>query len=381
MKKPLVSAVASAAAVQVVEAAGPGTREPGRRKMKTKLAIYAVAAVLAAINTVLAPSSAQPAPDGAVPVTVENFIRAETDLYFSAVALKEGGFGKFEHHRELSPIDAQTIIRMNRDTLYSAAVFDLDAGPVTVTLPDAGKRFMSMQLINQDERSPPAAYGAGKHVITKQQACTRYLLVGVRTLVDPNDPTDVKKVHALQDSIKVDQPGGPGKFEAPKWDPVSQKKVRDALIVLGTTLTDTSRSFGTKDQVEPIQRLISAATTWGGNPRKDAIYLNFTPPKNDGATIYKLSVKEVPVDGFWSISLYNAEGYFQKNQYDAYSLNNITSKKNADGSVTIQFGGCDGKIPNCLPIMNGWSYTVRLYRPRGEILNGKWKFPEPQPAS
>ena len=139
----------------------------------------------------------------------------------------------------------------------------------------------------------------------------------------------------------------------PNWDPVSQKKVRDALIVLGTTLTDTSRAFGTKDEVDPIQRLISAATTWGGNPRKDAIYLNFTPPKNDGKTIYKLNVKDVPVDGFWSVSLYNADGYFQKNDLNAYSLNNITAKKSADGSVDIQFGGCDGKIPNCLPIMAG----------------------------
>ena len=258
-------------------------------------------------------ASGQSSSGNTVPVTVENFIRAESDLYLSAVALKENGFGKFEHHRELSPIDAQTIVRMNRDTLYSAAVFDLDAGPVTITLPDAGKRFMSLQLISQDEYSPPAAYGAGKHTITKEQVGTRYVLVGVRTLVDPNDAADVKEVHALQDAIKVDQPGGPGKFETPKWDPVSQKKVRDALIVLGTTLTDTSHSFGTKDQVEPIQRLISAATTWGGNPRKDAIYLNFTPPKNDGNTIYRLNVRDVPVDGFWSISLYNADGYFQKN--------------------------------------------------------------------
>ena len=316
------------------------------------------------------------------PVTVENFIRAETDLYFSVVALKEGGFGKFEHHRELSPIDAQTIIRMNRDTLYSAAVFDLDAGPVTITLPDAGKRFMSLQAhqsrtnIRHRPSTAPASTPS-----RESKVGTRYVLVGVRTLVDPTDAGDLEKVHALQDAIKVDQPGGPGKFEVPKWDPVSQKKVRDALIVLGTTLTDTSRVFGTKDQVDPVQRLISAATTWGGNPRKDAIYLNFTPPKNDGNTVYKLNVKDVPVDGFWSISLYNAEGYYQKNDLNAYSLNNITSKKNADGSVTIQFGGCDGKIPNCLPIMTGWNYTVRLYRPRAEILNGKWKFPEPQPAS
>jgi hypothetical protein len=38
---------------------------------------------------------------------------------------------------------------------------------------------------------------------------------------------------------------------------------------------------------------------------------------------------------------------------NAYTLNNITSKKSTDGSVTIQFGGCDGKIANCLPIMPG----------------------------
>jgi hypothetical protein len=310
------------------------------------------------------------------PVTVDNFVRAESDLYFSAVALKEGGFGKFEHHRTLSPIDAQTIIRMNRDTLYSAAVFDLDAGSVTIALPDAGKRFMSLQVITEDEYSPPAFYAPVRHTVTKGQAGTRYVMAGVRTLVDPSDPGDMEKVHALQDAIKVEQKN-PGRFEIPEWDPVSQKKVRDALIVLGTTLTDTSRAFGTKDEVDAIQRLISAATTWGGNPRKDAIYLNFTPAQNDGKAVYRLTVKDVPVDGFWSISLYNAQGYFEKNPQEAYSLNNTTSKKSADGSVVIQFGGCDGRNPNCLPIMNGWNYTVRLYRPRAEILSGKWKFPEP----
>jgi hypothetical protein len=240
---------------------------------------------------------------------------------------------------------------------------------------------MALQIIDEDQYSLPAVYAPAKRTFTKEQVGTRYLIFGVRTLVDPNDPDDLKKVHALQDAIKLEQPGGPGRFEVPNWDPVSQKKVRDALIVLGTTLTDTSRAFGTRDEVDPIQRLISAATTWGGNPRKDAIYLNFTPPQNDGKTVYKLHVKDVPVDGFWSVSLYNADGYFQKNELDAYSLNNITSKKSADGTAAIQFGGCDGKIPNCLPIMAGWNYTVRLYRPRAEILNGVWKFPEAQPVN
>ena len=131
----------------------------------------------------------------------------------------------------------------------------------------------------------------------------------------------------------------------------------------------------------PIRHLIGSASAWGGNPDKDAIYLNVTPRGNDGQTIYTLTVKDVPVEAFWSVSLYNAQGYYEKNPYNAYTVNSITGRKGSDGAVTIQFGGCDGKIPNCLPIMKGWNYTVRLYRPREEILNGTWKFPEPQPQA
>jgi hypothetical protein len=342
--------------------------------MKAALAICAMTITLAAINTGEGQSSAT------IPVTVENFIRAESDLYFSAVALKEDGFGKFEHRREVSPVDAQTIIRQNRDTLYSAAVFDLDAGPVTITLPDAHERFMSMQVIDEDEYTPMVVYGAGSYTLDRQQIGTRYVMAGVRTLIDPNDPKDVQEVHALQDAIKVSQ-NTPGKFEVPNWDRASQKKVRDALLVLGSTLPDTKGGFGARGRVDPIRHLILAASAWGGNPEKDALYLNVTPAENDGTVIYKLSVKDVPVDGFWSISVYNAEGYFQKNPLDAYTLNSITAKKSDDGAVVVQFGGYDGKISNCLPTMLGWNYMVRLYRPRQEILDGKWTFPPAQPVS
>jgi hypothetical protein len=252
---------------------------------------------------------------------------------------------------------------------------------VTITLPDAGKRFRSMQVINEDQYVVGnVEYDAGTYTYDKEKVGTRYVLIGVRTLVDPNDPKDIAQVHALQDAIKVGQ-DNPGKFEVPNWDPASQKKVRDALLVLGSTIPDFKGAFGTKTQVDPIRHLVGTAAAWGRNPDKDAIYLNVTPTKNDGITIYSLNVKTVPVDGFWSISLYNAEGYFQKNDYNAYSLNNIIAKKNADGTINVQYGGCDGKIPNCLPIMNGWNYTVRLYRPRAEILNGSWKFPEAQPVN
>lgn len=320
----------------------------------------------------------QTPPGKPVPVTVLNFARAESDVYFATIIKNAGGIGKFYHYREVMPIEKQDVIRANRDTLYSGAVFDFDAGPVTITMPDAGGRFMSLFAVNEDEYVPKVVYGAGSFTFTKEEIGTRYALLGIRTLVDPQNPQDVEQVRALQDEVKISQ-GGPGSFEVPNWDPVSQKKVRDALLVLGSTLPDYRGAFGAKGEVDPIRHLIGAAAGWGGNPDSAAIYLNVTPSKNDGKTIYKLNVNAVPVDGFWSVSLYNAEGYYQKNSYGAYTLNNITAKKGADGSITIQFGGCDGRISNCLPIMPGWNYMVRLYRPREEILNGSWKFPEAQP--
>ena len=284
------------------------------------------------------------------------------------------------HRRQPTSIAKQTIIRMNRDTLYSAAVFDLDAGPVTITLPDPGKRFLSIQVIDEDEYTPEVHYGAAVRTLTKDEIGTRYALVGVRILVNPDDPKDVETVHALQDAIEVSQPGGPGKFTIANWDVSTQVKVRNALSNSASTIPDTKGMFGPRRNVDAVRHLVGSAEAWGGNPEQDALYLNVTPPKNDGKTVYTLSVKNVPVDGFWSISVYDDKGYFAPNPQNAYSLNNLTAKPGDDGSFAIQFGGCDGGIANCLPTPPRWNYLVRLYRPRPEILNGAWTFPEPQAA-
>ena len=315
------------------------------------------------------------------PVTVENFIRAESDMYMGGMLKDSGGrLGTFNHRRAVADIDHQTVIRLNRDTMYSSALFDLDAGPAIVTLPDAGTRFMSMQVISEDHYVPAVYYKAGAYTLTREMVGTRYAVVAVRTLVDPNDPADVAKVHALQDAITVSQASA-GTFVVPNWDPVSQKKVRDALLVLSSTSTGFSGAFGKQGEVDPVKRLMGAAAGWGGNPDRDATYLGETPAKNDGVTVHRVTVKDVPVDAFWSISVYNEQGYYEKNALNAYTINSITGKKAPDGSTTIQFGGCDGNIPNCIPIVKGWNYTVRLYRPRAEILDGNWKFPAAKPVS
>lgn len=309
----------------------------------------------------------------AVNVSTDNFIRAESDLYFGHI-VADGSLGRFTHNRELTPLDKQLVIRQNRDTLYSAAVFDLDAGPVAVTIPDGGRRFMSAQVITEDHYVPEVTYGRARLVLDRDTIGTRYAAVAVRILVNPNDPADVEAVHALQDQIIVEQESV-GTFEIPAWDPQSQKAVRDALVALAAMLPDTRVMFGTRESTDPVRHLIGSANAWGGNPESDALYLNVVPERNDGTTVHRLMIRDVPVDGFWSVTVYDADGYFQPNPQNAYSLNDVTALAAPDGAVVVQFGGCDGQTPNCLPITPGWNYMVRLYRPRAEILNGEWTFP------
>jgi hypothetical protein len=338
---------------------------------------------LAAMSLVIAASSVASAQTTASPaelVTVENYNRAQTDVNFAGV-VKNGGFGKFRHRHELAPPVQQGIVRPNRDTLYSFAVFDLDAGPVTIRLPEAGKRFMGMQVVNEDQYTPATYDGAGIHTLTREMIGTRYAIAVVRFLVDFSNKEDVGQVHAFQEAIKFSQERA-GTFEIPNWDEASLKTVQAALLQLGTTVSDTRRMFGANEnEVDRVRHLIGSALLWGGLPEKDALYLPVTPARNDGITIHKLMVRDVPVDGFWSITVYNAKGYLEPNQYNVYSVNMISAKKGADGSVAIQFGGCDGRIPNCLPIMKGWNYTVRLFRPQPKILDGAWIFPEARPVS
>src|SRR5882724_11087835 len=127
--------------------------------------------------------SAQTTASPAQPVTVDNYNRAQTDVYFAGV-VRNGGFGKFRHGRELATPVQQGIVRPNRDTLYSLAVFDLDAGPVAITLPEPGKRFMGMQIANEDQYTRATYYGAGSHTLTSEMIGTRYAIAVVRFLVN-----------------------------------------------------------------------------------------------------------------------------------------------------------------------------------------------------
>ena len=314
----------------------------------------------------------------AEPVTVDNFVRAETDhMIRTNMKVYGRNVGEFAHVRKPTTPDNQPVIRMNQDTLYSATLLDLSK-PVTITLPEVGGRYMSMQVVNQDHymfvESKPGTYE-----LTEDSVGTRFAAVTIRTFADVTNPDDVAKAHEAQDAIVISG-GGDGPFEAPEWNTDDLAVARKALNDFAVLGFDTTYAFGRKEEVRPIDHLIGAAAGWGGLPRTAAMYTLASVGKNDGTTPHAVTVKDVPVDAFWSITVYNADGYLEANELGVNSYNNFSAKPNDDGSYTIHFGACDDGRINCIPISAGWNYAARMYQPRQEILDGQWKFPIPAPV-
>lgn len=324
---------------------------------------------------VIALAASAAGPGDAVFVNVKNFVRAETAAQFDRMINMAGGINIFLHLREPTPLDKQTVIRMNRDTIYSAAIVDISEG-ATLTVPDAGDRYMSVMVVNEDHYINKVIHEPGEHKLTVEEFGTPYVNLSVRTLVDASDPEDIRKANALQDQLKIEAVSAKPYTHA-IYDGESYKITYEALLVLGRGMKDARATFGKKEDVDPIRHLLGTAWGWGGLPEEEAYYLNVEPNLPVGA--YQLTVRNVPVDAFWSVSVYNKNGYFEANDLNAYSVNNLTGTANEDGSFTIHFGG-DPKSVNHLPITEGWNYTVRFYKPRKEILDGSWVFPEVKPV-
>ena len=121
------------------------------------------------------------------------------------------------------------------------------------------------------------------------------------------------------------------------WDTESLDATRDHLLGLAAGMTSFEHSFGRREDVDPVHHLVSTAAGWGGLPDSEATYVGVFPGLPVGQ--YELTVGDVPVDGFWSISVYNAAGYFEPNELGHYSVNDITAARNDDGTVTVRFGG------------------------------------------
>jgi hypothetical protein len=321
---------------------------------------------------------------GPVEVSEETFVRAETDRMFTAFIEVAGGLNRWHHSRLPTPLDEQTVIRMNQDTLYSSAVVDVREG-ATVTLPDSGGRYVSVMVVDRNHHVTDVLHDPGPTRLAPGGPGVEYVVLAARVLVDPADPDDVAAVHLLQDGLGVDAASAVP-FDPPPWDTASLDSTRETLLARAFAQETFDQAFGRPGEVDPEQHLLGTAAGWGGLPRSEAVYVPVLPPgyglpagvpEHEDGWVLRMPA-DVPVDAFWSVSLYGQDGYFP-DVGEPVSLNSVTAVRDPDGGVTVRIGGAAGR-PNRLPDVAGWNLLVRLYRPHAGVLDGRWSVPPLLPA-
>ena len=172
------------------------------------------------------------------------------------------------------------------------------------------------------------------------------MLLAARVLVDPSDPEDVAQANKIQDGLSLTA-GSSEPLELPDYDEASFTAVRTSVLAEGSQgFHGTHGMFGRKEDVDPHAHLLGTASGWGGLPEQEAYYES----RDAGLPVgrYTITAKDVPVDAFWSITVYGGDGFLHKNDLDAYSVNSVSGTRNADGSITVTFGG-DSSDLNPLP--------------------------------
>lgn len=343
--------------------------------------LAAIPAVALAGSDCPAPAVVEPATTTVTPVTKANYAAAETEVILADYVRKiakgtcSSGVGAFLHLRNaMDPAD-RTILRPNFDTLYSFAVLDLES-PATFVLPET-ERYQILEVVDEEHWIPIVGDKPGRYELTKETMGSRYVFAFVRTQVNMQDPADLSAAAAVQDQIGLEQ-ASPGEFVAAHR--YNMQEILDLRAdynkrrqLEGVT---SEMAFGKKGEISDEMRNFGVAVGWGGLPKQGAVYP--FPKIVDSTEPQILVLKDVPNDprAFWSVTVYNKEGFAGG---ESYNINSAFAKKNDQGEYVIHVGG-DKNQDNYLDIYPGWNTAVRIYSPTEAYFNGSWTPPEFEPA-
>ncbi|MGY3568992.1 DUF1254 domain-containing protein [Vibrio paucivorans] len=298
---------------------------------------------------------------GPIAVTADNFIMAESDKYFFEQQA-ESKMNTFNHADTLITPDNQTVVRQNRDTLYSKGIFDTQGG-LTFELP-ALDTYQSLQVIDEQHRTIGVIYaeeGKNKITVTPDMLSSgEHVWAIIRTQVASMDEKDLEAGRGKQRLVKIDA-NSANPYVAKGFEQVSREQTRleQERNILKIDLT---RSFGApgSEQVREFDAKVATAMGFGGLPSQHAFYKVLIAEDRTGAcqtmTFEKPPLKE---KGFFSVTTYGSDGYIHAYNY-ATSSREITPNK--DGSITVNFN-CEGEKNN-LDVPANWSGILRMYMPQ-----------------
>ncbi len=172
-------------------------------------------------------------------------------------------------------------------------------------------------------------------------------------------PTEIVGTNGHEDRTVV-AAASSNPFVIPHDGEESQPPTLDTVIKSGRRMAGLTLLVGGKENGEPRHQLIGDPLPWDGVSEEQAYYLNVEPGHPVGT--YQLTVADVPDGACWSITAYTKNGSVESTDSSMHNINSHTAESNGDGSITVHFGPCADNRVNYLPITDGWSYVVRLYK-------------------
>lgn len=296
-----------------------------------------------------------------VAVTRDNYKVAESDLAFNRVA-RFVGTNRFLHR----PVDSfdlenQTVVRMNRDTIYSGAVVNISEG-ATVTLPESDGRYVSMMIVQNDHYIDQVFMTPGEYVI---EADTEFVMVVLRIRTNANDPEDGEKIRTLQQAARISAKSSDPHL-MPNYDIEQLEALRKELAAEAAGMDSYNSMQGARGTVDERMHLLGTAVGWGLLPDANARYLWYGQQDGQGCFQATYSVPPFDEPGFFSITMYDADGWLFS---DRAVLNEYNLEFSDDGTFDVNFGECGDNAKNNLPIVDGWNLVMRVYEPRLEELD------------
>ncbi len=313
-----------------------------------------------------------------VVITPENFIHADSArAYLKEIALA-GKVNTIRRLRVMINTDNQDVIRMNSDTLYTRIILDVKGGASVTTKAYDGYQNIMVLDPNHSEIKTLTGYGTVKLDETMlTEGHHAYIIVRTGLLRDLPEKEAFTKAHKSQDNISITYKSSEAYVPAVKYDLATLGKVKYKILtdfVMHPQKDVPKKGFGTMKERDPDSARIAVAVGWGGLSGENAIYSAFLGTgERRSMTIDKPNL-HYDKGGFFSMTVYDANGYIATMQY---ALNSDDMVENKDGTITLNFiasGEPIDGIENVLRVPRGkiWTGIIRGYYPKNKDETYAW---------